>query len=96
MKRILTLIVAGSLALPALADTPAPQPDNELSRGAEMLSDGAKLLLRGLLAESAEGWGQLTDWLDDLSQYEAPEMLPNGDILIRRKLPIAPPAETEL
>ncbi len=96
MKQILTLIVAGSLALPALADTPTPQPDNELSRGAEMLSDGAKLLLRGLLAESAEGWEQLTDWLDDLSQYEAPEMLPNGDILIRRKLPIALPAETEL
>ena len=49
------------------------------------------------LGEFAEGWmkrfadkmspmvEQLKDMVDDLNAYEAPEMLPNGDIIIRRK-----------
>lgn len=40
--------------------------------------------LAGILAE-----------IEDLSNYEAPEMLPNGDIIIRRKTPLDPdPAPT--
>ena len=35
---------------------------------------------------------QLQDMVDDLNAYEAPEMLPNGDIIIRRR-PDAPPFE---
>ena len=38
--------------------------------------------------------------VDDLSRYEAPEMLPNGDIILRRKPDAAPvplrPGEIEL
>lgn len=37
--------------------------------------------------------------IDDLSAYQAPELLPNGDILIRRKPesgPLPPPAEGEI
>ncbi|MDP5348777.1 MAG: hypothetical protein NWQ32_10345 [Paracoccaceae bacterium] len=37
--------------------------------------------------------------IDDLSAYEAPELLPNGDILIRRKPesgPLPPPADGEI
>ena len=49
------------------------------------------------LGEIAQGWmkqfadrmspmvEQLKEMVDDLNVYEAPEMLPNGDIIIRRK-----------
>jgi hypothetical protein len=69
--------------------------------------------LRGSLEEMAPVFGEfvvemgpaLTDLLnqiDDFSNYEAPEFLPNGDIIIRRKpgapiwLPDTLPEEIEL
>ena len=93
------LAVAIALAASPLAaqeaDTRPGNPD--LSEGAEMLSEGFKKLFRGLLDElepageaAEQGWNDLVDWLGDLSAYEAPEQLPNGDILIRRKEPLAP------
>lgn len=79
------------------------------------MEEGAKLVLRGLMAEMApaldemekalteigptlEGFGeevgpklrQLIAMIDDFKNYDAPMMLPNGDILIRRKLPVLP------
>lgn len=49
---------------------------------------------------------ELIGMIDDVRNYHAPEKLPNGDILIRRKTadelekekaaPVAPPPETEL
>ncbi len=39
---------------------------------------------------------EFSDRVDDFSNYEAPEMLPNGDIIIRRRPdapPVAPPSE---
>jgi hypothetical protein len=103
MKRMIPLpglLLAGGLALaPAIAlsqDQPqAPRP--EIAEGAEKLSEGLKLLFQGLLAEGQEGWEDLVDWLDDMSAYEAPERLPNGDIIIRRRAPLPlPEGETEL
>lgn len=92
MTRFAPLLLTALLATPpALADETPPPPAPDLGAGAQMLSEGAKLLLRGLLAQGAEGWDSLVDWLDDLSQYDPPERLPNGDILIRRR----PPAEAE-
>lgn len=78
-------------ALPALAQTSDEAPRNpDLSEGAQLLSEGMKLFLKGLMAEGTEGWEKLVDWLDDISLYEAPERLPNGDIIIRRKAPLEP------
>lgn len=34
--------------------------------------------------------GQLSEMLGDLSGWHAPEILPNGDILIRRRQPASP------
>lgn len=34
----------------------------------------------------------LFDKVDDWSAYHAPEMLPNGDIILRRKVPVDPAA----
>jgi len=100
-----TRTAAGALALAlAVAATPLAAQDDadrpatrDLAEGAEMLSEGFKKLLRGLMDElepagdaAEQGWNDLVDWLGDLSAYEAPEQLPNGDILIRRKEPLAP------
>jgi hypothetical protein len=98
MKIILGCLFAANLAFaPALAvaQDPPAQPNPDIAEGAEKLSQGLKLLLQGLLAESEEGWQNLVDWLDDLKAYEPPVRLPNGDIIIRRREPLAE-GETEL
>lgn len=98
IKPILGCLLAANLAFaPVLAvaqDTP-PQPNPDIAEGADKLSQGLKLLFQGLLAEGEKGWQDLVDWLGDLSAYEAPERLPNGDIIIRRREPFAE-GETEL
>jgi hypothetical protein len=71
--------------------------------GLGLMQEGAKLLFEGLMQEMApaiEGMGEalqemepavrdLLALIDDIRNYQAPEMLPNGDIIIRRK-PDAP------
>jgi len=37
-------------------------------------------------------FGELMGKIDDLSVYHPPEMLPNGDIILRRKAPLDPDA----
>lgn len=45
--------------------------------------------LRALMEEMGQELGDFLDRIDDFTYYEAPEVLPNGDIIIRRK-PDAP------
>lgn len=55
-------------------------------------------LLRDFAAEMGPAFRDLLDEVEDWSVYEAPEILPNGDILIRRKEPKpqdTPPLEVE-
>ena len=62
-----------------------------------MLSEGARTLLRGLvgraepemrdLAEALRNWNLEELGPEDLGRYHLPEVLPNGDIIIRRKTP---------
>ena len=73
----------------------AQEEDDSLSRGAELLSEGMGLIFEGLrqqMEPAAEGWSKLVEMLSDFSAYELPEMLPNGDIIIRRKEPLDPGA----
>lgn len=74
-----------------------PNAGDPLSRGAELMREGMGLILRGLRDELepmtddlAQGWAKLIEMLGDFSAYEMPEMLPNGDIIIRRKVPLVP------
>lgn len=90
--------LAAQSADPAPAD---PAPEDE---GLSLMQRGAELLLRGLMDEVEPGLRDmeqalrlmepelraLVDMVGDLRNYEAPEKLPNGDILIRRKAD-APP-----
>lgn len=82
-----------------------------MGEGIDLMEEGARLLLRGLLSEMdpaleelkdlaaemgpqmrlfAEEMGPalaaLLDQVDDLTNYDAPELLQNGDIIIRRRL----------
>lgn len=91
-------LALGIAATPLAAqDAPDGAANPDLAEGAEMLAEGFKKLFRGLMDElepageaAEQGWNDLVDWLGDLSAYEPPERLPNGDILIRRKEPLTP------
>lgn len=50
---------------------------------------------REFWSEMGPAFAQLLGQIDDLSNYHAPEMLPNGDIIIRRKTPLEPEAAPE-
>ena len=76
----------------------------EIEEGADLLERGAQMLLRGLLSEmepALKDMGQafaelepalrdLAAMIGDIRNYNAPEMLPNGDIILRRKAPLLP------
>ena len=71
-----------ALSSPALAD---PGEAGELALP-ELLERG----LTRLLDEIAPSMDELADQMKDLPDYHLPEILPNGDIIIRRKRPEAP------
>ncbi|WP_296375930.1 AAA+ family ATPase [Yoonia sp.] len=108
-------MLATTLAI-ALCVGPVMAQDDEadIPGGFNLIEEGAKMLMRGLMSEiepkidelrgSIETMGpaiaafarqmgpaltELLDQVDDLRNYQAPEMLPDGDIIIRRK-PDAP------
>lgn len=51
--------------------------------------------LEGLGEEIGPKIRQLIAMIDDIKNYDAPIMLPNGDILIRRNAPLLPKTPTE-
>ncbi len=95
MKQL--LLALPFLALPAFADTPVTPPE----QNNDLIEQGAEMLLRGLLghiepkmkemgdafAEMQPKFQELMAMVDDIRNYHAPEVLKNGDILIRRKTP---------
>ena len=53
--------------------------------GLEGLADQMGPALRSFAKEMGPKLGEILDEVEDWSVYEAPEILPNGDIIIRRK-----------
>ncbi|WP_102108773.1 AAA+ family ATPase [Oceaniglobus roseus] len=98
MKRLSIPLLAALLALSPLA-APAQDdaPQGGMGEGLDLLGEGAKTFLRGLMEEFGPSMRELAqqlrdlEWngvsIGDLSNYEAPEVLENGDILLRRKEP---------
>ena len=109
MKKIAALTLAFGLIV-----SPAQAQDGEVQEGFNLMEEGAKLLMRGLMSELEPTISDLQEQLvemtpvirefadqmglalsdllsrvDDFRHYDAPEFLPNGDIIIRRK-PDAP------
>ena len=88
------LIPLAFVAAPAFAqDTPEPE-------GRDLMSEALRLFMRGLLEEMEPALDDFSALLDNLDAYHAPEVLPNGDIIIRRKTPLdseeSAPEEIEL
>jgi hypothetical protein len=95
MNRVLTILALWM----ALASPAAAQEEGDTERGFDLLREGSRLILEGLMDDMRpmledvrpffeeemlpflESLGSL---IDDLSAYEMPERLPNGDIIIRR------------
>jgi len=85
------------LPAPALAQTPPSDADKGLS----LMQQGAALLFNHMLGQvdpSLQDMAQalkdaqpklmeMLALMDDLKNYRAPEKLPNGDIILRRKTP---------
>lgn len=51
--------------------------------------------LRSFRDEMGPALVQLMEKVEDWSKYDPPEMLPNGDIILRRKAPFAPEPEDD-
>jgi hypothetical protein len=108
--RIIALCLPLSAAV--AQETPDAPANPDVEEGMSLLEQGAQMLLRGMMAEMepalddmARALDEAKPMLDDLmammgevQNYHAPEMMPNGDIIIRRKLPgaLEPAPEIEL
>jgi hypothetical protein len=56
------------------------------------LSDAMEPAMRQFVQEMGPALADVLRKVDDLTMYHPPEMLPNGDIIMRRKQPKEPPA----
>lgn len=107
---ILLLLALPCLALPAAAqtaeDTPSVEAPSLMERGLRQFMEGlmqemepALRDLEGLAEDAGPMLERLREDLGetfgDMNAYHAPEILPNGDILIRRKTPSDPDLPVE-
>ena len=80
--------------------TPLHAESDEMAEGMDLLSRGAQLLFQSLITEIEPAMKEMEEALGNLNAYHTPEVLPNGDIIIRRKVPLvpdeAPEAEIDL
>lgn len=68
-------------------------------REMEGLSDQLEPALRGFVENMGPALGEFLGQVEDFSKYHPPEILPNGDIILRRKTPdelVAPEGDVEL
>ncbi len=100
---VATLVAASFHAPVANADSGSiPEALRELERQAEdLLGPEAREAVESLLPMIESLMDRLPLLIDNLPQYEIPEIMPNGDIIIRRKRklpkidPDAPPLPKE-
>ncbi|MDW4499559.1 hypothetical protein R5H30_16315 [Sulfitobacter sp. D35] len=95
---ILSIVLATGVGAAAIAQDADPE------EGPSLMERGADLFLEGLIDEmgpALEGMRQFAEEMgpalqelmtrvENWAEYEKPEMLPNGDIIIRRKTPLDP------
>lgn len=100
MKKFAPFALALCLALPAQAQDDPPPAEGLFSFMERMLRDfmteaepQLRELERGLNALTPE-MERLMERMRDATQYYPPEVLPNGDILIRRRQSAEDPPET--
>ena len=82
LMRRLTIILA-LMGAPALAQETGEEP-----QGRDLMAEALRLFMQGFMAEMEPALEDLELFLQDLNAYHPPEVLPNGDIIIRRKTPL--------
>ncbi|RZW05784.1 MAG: hypothetical protein EX266_08435 [Rhodobacteraceae bacterium] len=80
MKKLVIMTALGLMVSPALAQ--------EESQGRDLMAEALRLFMQGFMAEMEPALEDLEGFLDNLNAYHPPEVLPNGDIIIRRKTPL--------
>jgi hypothetical protein len=101
MKHIAMILFASMIPVPAAAQDqpPMPAPEDRMQEGADLLERGMRSILEGFFTEmqpAIEDMGraltemrpmaeELLKLMDNIGNYDAPVVLENGDILIRRK-----------
>lgn len=75
-----TILIAVLLAAPASAQEESP--------GRDLMAEALRLFMQGFMAEMEPALEDLENFVDNLNAYHPPEVLPNGDIIIRRKTPL--------
>jgi len=70
-----------------LCAAPISAQEGEMEEGLNLMEEAMRLFMQGLLSEMEPALDDLRDLVGRIDSYHAPEMLPNGDILIRRKSP---------
>lgn len=99
---IRAVLISLCLAAPGLAAAESHTAPS-VEDGAEEIVDGLRKLFEGLAGEMeplaedfakelSELWGEIIDDVEVSPGYHPPEVLPNGDIIIRRKEPGEMPA----
>lgn len=99
-----------AIAAPAVAEDDTAQNGGDVSEGLGLLGEGTRMILEGLMEEmrpmleEARPYfeeevlpflNRMGELMDDVTSYELPERLPNGDIIIRRS-PDAPEFDPEV
>lgn len=109
MKQLAILALCTTLATPTLAQENEPLVEglDLLGQGSRLLLEGLRGEL-GPLFDDMEALSsdlapflqslneQLSEGLGELNAYHPPEILPNGDIIIRRKTPDERPPEAPI
>ena len=95
MRKFVTAIFLG---IASSGSVVAQSDDGQLREGVDLLQQGTRLLLEGLIKELGPALQDLENMVVDLNKYNTPEILPNGDIIIRRKQPLNtnPPKDGEI
>jgi len=87
---LIPAIVALAFGASTHAETKKPDTIEQFLNLLEELTDESHGFLEGLITEMGPALSDLQDSIKDWSNYHPPEVLPNGDIIIRRKPAPAP------
>ena len=104
---LLTIALVGSFGLATGAPAqespqesplgdPQDHPQEGPQEGTQLFQEATRLMLRALIQELGPAWQELQGLLDDLTAYHPPEIMPNGDIIIRRKNPKGHEADPQI
>jgi len=83
--------------IPVMLIVVAPAYAQDENAGRDLMAEALRLFMKGLMEEMEPAIDDFSALLDNLDAYHPPEVLPNGDIIIRRKTPEEKPeGEIEL